>query len=114
MTFLRVIALAVVLAATTLLPGWWSIPIVTALYALLRRNITAPGEAALAALLAWGALLARVALVPAFGVLLRALGGIFPMPGFVLAIVAVLFAVGLAWSAAKVVTVLVVRPKPVA
>ena len=113
MTFLRVLALALIIGVCTALLGWWSVPVVCALYALIRRSAAAPGEAALGTLVAWVALLARVAVLPAFAPLLKALGGVFPVPGFVLAIVALAFAIGLAWSASRIITVLMVsRAKP--
>jgi uncharacterized membrane protein len=109
MPMFRVLLLAMLLVATTLFWGWISVPCVAAVYALLRRDRAAAGEAAVAALLAWGALLARVAVHPAFTTLLARLTVLFKAPGFVVAIVTLLFAVALSWSAARVVSAVVVR-----
>lgn len=109
MIFLRVLVLAAAIALATMQFGWITVPVLGAIYAVLLRRVSAPGEAALAALLGWGALMARVATVPAFSTMLPQLGGIFGAPGAVVAIVSVLFAVGLAWSAAKVVSAVAAR-----
>ena len=109
MTFIRVLALATIMAAGTWFAGWYAVPVIAAIYALLVRRSYAPDEAALAALFAWGALLARAAAAPAFGTLLGRLGGIFPIPGSAVAVVTVAIAVLLAWSAARIVSALVVR-----
>ena len=111
MTFLRVIILAIVFAVATFVAGWLSVPVLGALFALLVRKPSAPGEAALAALLGWGALLARAALVPAFTTLLARLGGIFPMPGAGVLILALVFAMALAWSSARLVTAVIIRAR---
>ena len=109
MIFIRVIILAIVLAVATYLVGWICVPIVGAVYAIAIHKSSAPGEAALAALLAWGALLVRVAVVPAFTTLLERLGGIFPLPGVGVAVLALVFAMALAWSSARLVSAVVVR-----
>ena len=109
MTFIRVIILAIVFAVATYLVGWICVPVVGAVYAIAIRKSSAPGEAALAALLAWGALLARVAVVPAFTTLLARLGGIFPLPGVGVAVLTLVFAMALAWSSARLVSAAVVR-----
>ena len=111
MSFIRVLVLGVAIAACTFFFGWLSLPVIGAVYALIRRDVSAPGEVALGALLGWGALFARVAIVPAFARLLAKLGGVFPVPGVVLAIISLVFAAVLAWSAARVVSALVARPR---
>lgn len=103
MTFIRVLILAALLAVATSLFGWVTVPALAAVYSVLFRTRSAPGEAALAALIGWGALLARVSLVPAFTTLLARLGGIFPVPGVAVLGLSLLFVVVLAWSAARVV-----------
>ncbi len=113
MSIIRVLAVAVAIALGTYFVGWLSVPVIGALYALLRRDFSAPGETAIAALLGWGALLARIAVFPAFSVLLNRLGKILPVPGPVVGMITLLFAVGLAWAAARVVTMVVGRDRPV-
>ena len=109
MSFIRVIVLAIVFAITTYFLGWMCVPAVGAVYALAIRKPSAPGEAALGALLGWGVLLARVAMVPAFATLLARLGGIFPITGGGVVVLTLVFAMALAWSAARLVTAAVVR-----
>ena len=109
MPFLRVIVLAIVFAVATYVAGWLSIPVIGAVFAIVVRKPSAPGEAALAALLGWGALLARAALVPAFTTLLARLGGIFPIPGAGVLVLALVFAMALAWSSARLVTAVAAR-----
>ena len=113
MSIVRVLLLALATALCTTVVGWVSVPVIAALYALLRRDFGAPGEAALGALLAWGALLARVAMVPAFAVLLNRLGQILPVPGAITGLITLVFATVLAWAAARVVTAIVARERVV-
>ncbi|MEO7361287.1 MAG: hypothetical protein ABI120_13225, partial [Gemmatimonadaceae bacterium] len=61
MSFMRVIGLAIVFAVATYLVGWVCVPAIGAVYAVVIRKPNASGEAALAVLLGWGALMARVA-----------------------------------------------------
>ncbi len=109
MVFIRVLVLAALMAAATMFLGWVTVPILAAVFALGVRSASAPGEAALAALLGWGALLARVAMVPAFSTLLPQLGSLFGAPGVAIAAFSIVFAVLLAWSAARIVTGFVIR-----
>jgi len=102
MKFLMVLLLAAMVAAGTLLVGWWTVPVIAAAYALLRRSAVAPREAMVGALLGWTLLLVRQMQQPSFTTLLDRLGGIFPLPGIGVAGLALLLAVLLAWSAARV------------
>lgn len=98
---IRVFAVAIAVAIATWFAGWWAVPLCGAVYALLRaREKGATGEAATGAMLAWAALLAWQASHPAFERLSGALNGLFPVPGVVLMLVAVLLAGLLAGSAA--------------
>ncbi|MEP6780243.1 MAG: hypothetical protein ABJC26_10160 [Gemmatimonadaceae bacterium] len=111
MSILRVLLMAVAFAACTYFFGWVSVPLIGAIYAIIRRDFGAPSEAALAALLGWGGLLARVAMVPAFSVLLDRLGKILPIPGAVTGLVTLVFAAALAWAGARVITMVVGRER---
>lgn len=102
MKLLPLLLLAVLLGAGTTLLGWWSVPMIAAVYALLRRDVRAPREAMIAALIAWVALFARVMQYSAFSTLLDRLGRIFPMPGPGVLALALVLAMLLAWSAARV------------
>jgi len=102
MTLLRQAALACVIAAATWIVGWWSVPVCGAAYALLRRGAKhVARDAAVAAMLAWAALLAYQITHPAFGRLAASAGAAIPLPAPLLMLVAVLFAGALAGSAAR-------------
>jgi len=101
---LRFLLLIVLLSAGTMFLGWWTVLVITAVYALLRRDVTAPREALLAVLIAWLLLLARVSQFSAFATLLDRLGKVFPMPGMGVFILTLVLGMALAWSAARVVT----------
>lgn len=81
---------------------WWIVPVLGAVYALLRRSRSAPMEAAVAALVATLLLLARQIASPAFGRLLAQLGEIFPIPGAGVLALSALVAMTLAYSSARV------------
>ena len=103
MTLVRILVLAVAMAAGTWLLGWWSVPLIAALYSVARPADSGPvRDATIGAVLAWGAMLAWHASNPAFGRLSAAIGGIFPVPAVVVMFIAVLFAAALAASAARV------------
>jgi hypothetical protein len=104
MTALRVFGLAAFLAAGTWLAGWWMVPAGAAVYAFVRRGTGRPArDAALAAALGWGALLAFQATHPAFGRLSDALTGVFPVPVWALMLISLAFAATLAGLAAALV-----------
>jgi hypothetical protein len=82
--------------------GWWTIPLVAALWGVLRPRLPRPAlSAAAAAGLAWVAWLAFDALrgPGALGVLATRLGGVMRLPIPVLFLVTILFPALLAWSA---------------
>ncbi len=100
----RVLALAACFAAATAFVGWWTVPVIAGAYALARRHSLAPREAMFAALIAWIALFARQMTQPSFATLLDRLGKLFPVPGIGVVLLALVLATILAWSAARVVT----------
>jgi hypothetical protein len=104
MRYLNVMILTVVMLVGTWFAGWMAVPVAAAIYALVRRDARSPREAAVAALVAWGALLVNLARSPAFTTLVGQLGQIFPGPGAAVAAVTLLLAVVLAASAARVVS----------
>ena len=103
MRYVVVLLLSPLMIAGTWYAGWIAVPVLAAVFALVRRDARAPQEAGVAALLAWLVLLTRTATAPSFGTLLHQLGEIFPMPGLVVALLPLLLAVILAASAARVV-----------
>ncbi|MEO6446935.1 MAG: hypothetical protein ABIZ91_06720 [Gemmatimonadaceae bacterium] len=77
MAALRLLMLSLVLALGTILTGWWSVPVIAALYGGVSHRERRSGRvAALAAALAWGGYLGIAALggapVTPFGVRLAA------------------------------------------
>ena len=111
------VVVAIAMAVLTWALGWWTLPIVALVMgAMLHEAGGRSGALAWAAAEAWGALLILDALSPGFGALSRAMGGIFHVPGLAAVLVTLLFAVGLAWSAATVGAEIgraLARPRPV-
>jgi hypothetical protein len=104
MRALALLSLALVMTAATWIGGWWTIPVCAAAFALLRRGAAGvPLDAAVAAMLAWSALLAYQASHPAFGRLMASVRGAIPLPTLGLMLVAIVFAGVLAASAAAAV-----------
>jgi hypothetical protein len=109
-SFLAVLLLAAAFAIATVVLGWWSVPIVAAAGAVVRRGIPRTvWMAALAAALAWAALLAWLAARGPLGVLATQLAGVMTLPAVVLPLVTVIFPALLAWSAAQLTSVAVAR-----
>lgn len=95
---------AILVAAFTLAAGigWWTIPLVAALWGLLRPRVARPaGTAAVAAGLAWMLWLVFDALRGrgALGTLATRLGGLLRVPVPALVLLVILFPALLAWSA---------------
>ncbi|MCU0650578.1 MAG: hypothetical protein MUF00_21500 [Gemmatimonadaceae bacterium] len=104
MTLLRILLLAVAMAGGTWVFGWWMVPALGALYALVPpRGTHVARDAALGAAIGWSALLSMQVAHPAFDRLSIALSGLFPVPVWALLLVAVGFAAILASAAAALV-----------
>jgi hypothetical protein len=102
--------LAAACAIATVVLGWWSVPVVAVAWALVRRGAPSTSSlAAVAAALAWGALLASVAARGPFGTLATQLAGVMALPTVVLPLVTLIFPALLAWSAAQLTSALVAR-----
>ena len=102
MRALGVFLVAAVIAVGTWFGGWLAVPLCAIVYAIARRERSAPLDAAAGAALAWLALLLRLAPNHAFGTLLLQLGQIFPAPGLIIVAVTVLLAALLAGTSARV------------
>jgi hypothetical protein len=104
MRILSVVFLAVVIALATLGLGWWAVAPVAALWGLVvgrgSRVSSVGGTASLAAVLAWGALLAVDAASGNLGALGRLFGAIAKMPPAVFLVLTLVFPALVAWSAA--------------
>jgi hypothetical protein len=97
---LRGIVAALLLAAATVLAGWWSVPLVAGLggWVISPRKGDA-WRVALAGAAAWGALLAWTAATGPLAKLLHQLSSLMHLPGWSLIAVTLVFPAGLAWSA---------------
>jgi hypothetical protein len=103
MRIIQILICALIVGSCTWVAGWWAVPAFAAIYAVVRRTNSAPADVAIGTLIAWSALLVIRLLQPGHSVLLARLGAIFPVPGFVVMIIAAMFAMMLAWSTARVV-----------
>jgi len=92
--------IALVLAAATILLGWWAVPIVACVGGLLLRPQAWDGaRAALAAVVAWGAILGWTAATSPLAKLLHQLSSLMHLPGWALIAVTLVFPMFLSWSA---------------
>lgn len=103
MRYLLVLLCLSLMLAGTWFAGWVAVPVIAAAYALARRDVRAPREAGVAALVAWVLLLIRLNQHPAFTALLDQLGQIFPVPGIAVVALSLGSAYVLAACAARVV-----------
>ena len=99
---LRIALLAVAFAIGTWVLGWWAVPLLGAVWGVLRRGMSRFGSAFAAAAIAWAVLLAMNAHGGALDRLTTVMGGIFSMPGSLMLAVTVLYAAILAGCAAQV------------
>jgi hypothetical protein len=100
---LALLASTLAIAALTWLFGWWGVVIAAlAAGALLHRRAGAAWLVALAAVVAWGALVVVDTLGGRFAVLARSIGGVLRVPAGALLVLTLLFGALLAWSSAVV------------
>ena len=100
MTLLLVLSLAALMALGTWLAGWWMTAAIAFVAALAWWHPRVVARCALAASVAWAALLVADAAGGRLGVLAGMLGGVFPLPGPVLLLVTVLLGAGIGWAGA--------------
>ena len=100
---LALFASSLAVAVLTWLLGWWGV-VVAALIAgaVLWQRRSAPWLVALAAVVAWAALIVVDTFGGRFSVLARSLAGVMRAPSAALLVVTLLFGALLAWSAAVV------------
>lgn len=99
-----VIFVAVAIAALTWVIGWVGVLLAALIVGFVFHREGGGGwRIALAAALAWGALLVVDAVSGPFGALSAMLGGVLRLPGAVLVLLTLAFPAALAWSAATVV-----------
>jgi hypothetical protein len=99
-----ILFVATAMAALTWLLGWWGVLVAALVIGFVFRAEGGGGwRIAVAAALAWAALLAIDAASGPIGLVGQRLGGVIRVPAVVLVLVTVLFPAMLAWSAATVV-----------
>lgn len=113
----RWLSFAVLTAAFALATrlGWWAVPVVAALWGVLKPAVDAPAAtAALAAGLAWALwLLGSWQTDPdAMGILATRLGGVMSVPPAVLILLTIALGAVLAWSAAALAGTVPHSPAP--
>ncbi len=106
----NVLALLVAFGLATVVAGWWSVPVVAALWALARPRTRRPAvTAGVVAAAAWAALLLATGPIAALGAQARVLGEVFGSGALVIIAVTLVFPATLAASAATLVAAL--RPE---
>ncbi len=107
---LNVLALLTVFGLATVLAGWWTVPVVAAVWAFARPSARQPGvTAGIVAAAAWAALLLGTGSGAALGPLTRVLSSAMGTPVVVVIAVTLIFPAILAASAASLVASL--RPE---
>ena len=111
--FLRITLLALAFALATAMFGWWTVPLLGAVWGGVASPSTRPASTAGgAAALGWVLLLVATAMQGPVWVLARRVGGVMALPGWLFLVLTVAFAALLAGSAAGVVFGVLRRPKP--
>ena len=104
--WVKYVLLAEAFAVTTFGIGWWSVPIVAALWGMFSTDEHRARNAALCAMGGWATLLVLDIVRGPVATMATQLGGVMGVPGFVLILLTLLFPALLAWSAATLVPVL--------
>lgn len=107
---LNVFLLLVGFALATVVAGWWTVPVVAALWALARPRARRPAvTAGVVAAAAWAALLLATGPITALGPQARLLGEVFGGSALIIIAVTLVFPAVLAASSASLVAAL--RPE---
>src|SRR4029079_210024 len=94
------ILLAEAFAVATFALGWWTVPLIAAVYSLISNNPRRARTAAICALAGWATLLALDTVKGPVASMASRLGGVMGVPSIVLVILTLVFPAALAWSAA--------------
>ena len=97
------ILLAEAFAVATFAFGWWTVPVLAALYAIASSNPKRARAAGLCALAGWGTLLLLDFAKGPVAEMGHRLGGVMGVPSVVLYVLTLVFPALLAWSAAKII-----------
>lgn len=96
----KYVLLAEAFAVTTYGAGWWSVPIVAALWGFFSSDAHRARNAAIAAAGGWGTLLLLDVARGPVGTMAKQLGEVMGVPWLALFVLTLLFPALLAWSAA--------------
>ena len=99
-TIVKFVLLAEAFAVTTFGLGWWSVPLVAAVWGLASRSPRKAVFAAFAALGGWGSLLLLDVARGPVATMGSQLGGVMRLPAFALYVLTLIFPMLLAWCAA--------------
>ncbi|HJR40761.1 MAG TPA: hypothetical protein VJ812_01645 [Gemmatimonadaceae bacterium] len=105
-TLLRILLLSLAFVVGTALIGWWTVPLLAALWGIIAHGVPRAGVlAGFAAMLGWAILLALAARAPAFEALATSIAGVVRVPPASLIAITLIFPALLAWSAARLTAV---------
>jgi hypothetical protein len=102
-SLVKVLLLAELFAVATYAFGWWTVPVIAALWAIVSSDDKPARLAAVCAALGWGTLLVLDAIKGPVGEMATRLGGVMRVPSVVLILLTLIFPALLAWSAAALV-----------
>lgn len=97
---IKAVLLAEAFAVATFAFGWWTVPLVAAMYAIVSANPKKGRTAALCALGGWSTLLLLDTVKGPVAAMASRLGGVMGLPPVALLIFTLVFPAALAWSAA--------------
>lgn len=101
--FVKFLLLSEAFAVTTFGLGWWSVPVVAALWAAFSLDTHSARFTALCAATGWATLLLLDVARGPVGVMAVQLAGVMRLPAVALVLLTLLFPAGLAWGAAALV-----------
>lgn len=103
-TFVKGVLLAELFAVATYALGWWTVPLVAAIWGFVSRDAKPALIAALCAAGGWATLLLLDVVKGPVDTMATRLGGVMGVPAFVLLLLTLIFPALLAWSAAALVS----------
>jgi hypothetical protein len=103
-TFVKVVLLAELFAVATYALGWWTVPVIAAIWGIASRDAKPARVAALCAAVGWATLLVLDAVKGPVDTMATRLGGVMGVPAFVLLLLTLIFPALLAWSTAALVS----------
>jgi hypothetical protein len=109
-TFVKLLLLAELFAVATYALGWWTVPIIAAVWSIASRDLKPALIAALCAAAGWATLLVLDVVKGPVDTMASRLGDVMGVPAFVLLLLTLVFPALLAWSAAALVSSLRRRP----